>query len=378
VLRQALQVVAGLAVGLVIVMVVGLIMVVVALSDDVAGGGGPHRAEFIDQPVGSAEASKRIALTGDLLLRAKDRSVAVQSLDDLAARPVPLFEAWGVSSVAPDGRHLIAFTDIDRWQVIRLRDLRAVADIQGGEPFFVDGDQVLTVFVGRGCKRGDATVMDLGARTQRPLRLSGDRAGLTPMEVVDDEVLAMRLQPGDSGGCMADGMAAVGLETGVVRALATDGLPAAVGAGHAWLTSKETTVLDRAGLSVGSGPRVMAAPVGDRMVYAEDPLLPYEQSRRPRAPTPLRVGAATGPAPSDPVGDGILEPQLIVATWDGGAVLVAHRGEDLPGGGHQTVLSICPLPDLRCRLLVDVTYDSRRATVVPAAVLVTLASAGPS
>ena len=292
VLRQALQVVAGLAVGLVIVMVIGLIMVVVVLNDDAAGGGGgPHRAEFIDMSVASAEASKTIALTGDLLLRAKDRSVAVQSLDDLAARSVPLFEARAVSSVAPDGRHLIAFTDIDRWQVIRLRNLRAVADIQGGEPFFVDGDHVLVVFVGRGCKRGDSTVMDLGARTQRPLRLSGDRAGLEPVAVVDDEVLAMRLQPGDSGGCMADGVAAVGLETGTIRVLATEGHPAAVAAGHTWLTSIETTVLDRAGLSVGSGPPVIGAPVGDQVVYAESPRLTYEQSFLPQAPTPLRLGS---------------------------------------------------------------------------------------
>lgn len=370
VLRQALQVVAGLAVGLVIVMVIGLIMVVVVLNDDAAGGGGgPHRAEFIDMSVASAEASKTIALTGDLLLRAKDRSVAVQSLDDLAARSVPLFEARAVSSVAPDGRHLIAFTDIDRWQVIRLRDLRAVADIQGGEPFFVDGDHVLVVFVGRGCKRGDSTVMDLGARTQRPLRLSGDRAGLEPVAVVDDEVLAMRLQPGDSGGCMADGVAAVGLETGTIRVLATEGHPAAVAAGHTWLTSIETTVLDRAGLSVGSGPPVIGAPVGDQVVYAESPRLTYEQSFLPQAPTPLRLGAATGPSPSDPAGDGILEPRRIVATWDGSAVLVAHRGEDFPTGGHQTVLSICPLPELRCRLLADVTHDSAGAMVVPAAVL---------
>lgn len=366
VLRKAL----AAAVALIFLVDIG-VLVLANLLDDLGdfGGGGPQRADFVDQPVGTPESSS-IPRKGDLILRSLGVGVSAQPLDRPAAVPVPLFDARYLRSVAPDGRHVVASSVADRWQVIRLSDLRAVAEVQGGEPFFLDGDRLLIVFSGRNCTRGDATLLDLRARTQRRIRLSGDEAGLHPVAVDGGNIVAMRLHRGDSS-CETAGAALVDLDTGRVRTYVKKGVMVAWASGHSWLTdTMETRVLDVDGRQVGSGPRVLATRIGLNVVYVANPFEPTGMGIPPREPTALRLGKAIGPGASDLTGDMLVEPELIRPTLDERAVLVTHRGGDLPNGGHKTVLSICTVPQLSCRELLDVTYDSSRtAMVVPAAVL---------
>jgi hypothetical protein len=358
------------AIGLILLVDVG-VLVVANLLDGLSdfGGGGPHRADFVDQLVGTPESSS-VARTGDLILRSLAVGVSAQPLDRPAAVPVPLFDARYLGAVAPDGRHVVARSAAGHWLVIRLSDRRAVAEVQGGEPFFVDSDRVLTVFSGRNCTRGDASLLDLRARTQRRIRLSGDKADLRPVAVDGGQIVAMRLQPGESS-CETAGAARVDLDTGKVRTHARKGTLVASASGHSWLTdTMETKVLDADGRQVGSGPRIVATGIGANVVYVARPFEPNGMGIAPREPTPLRLGSGAGPSASDLMGDRLVEPQLIRPTFDERAVLVTHRGGDLPNGGHKAMLSICTVPQLKCRELLDVTSDfSRIAVVVPAAVL---------
>jgi hypothetical protein len=280
--------------------------------------------------------------------------------------PQSLFAAVFVRSVAPDGRYVVAWTG-SRWQVVRLSDLHAVAEIQGAEPFFIDDHRVLAVFQGKGCGRRDATIVDLRERTASKVKLSGDKAALSPVAVDGGVVVAQRLARGDSG-CTTAGFARLDLGTGSVRTVATAGSVIIVSSGHVWLGEGDAVkVFDGNGLTASSSPRVTAAGVDDAVVYAESPYHLRGGGIPPDPPTRLRIGAATGPRPEDHAGDEVLEPQAIGVVQGGTAVLVAHRGHDLPDGGHATVLSWCSLPQLRCRELVDVTQDSARVLgVVPA------------
>jgi len=203
----------------------------------------------------------------------------------------------------------------------------------------------------------------------RRIALSGDRARLLPVAVAGDEVVALRLGVGDSG-CGTAGAARVDLETGGVTTYAKEGNLLTWAAGYTWLSAAAgMKVVDRDGRSVWSGPQFLAASVGDRVVYAD----PYQVSGGGLAadgPVSLRLGDRAGPASSDPSGQALLRPEHIAPTSDRRAVLVTHRGKDLPMGGRATVLSICPLPQLECRQLGDVTGDfSPNAITVPASLL---------
>lgn len=78
-----------------------------------------------------------------------------------------------------------------------------MAELEGADPFFLDANRVLAVFEGDGCGRQNATILDLRTRTQRPLKLSGDGARLSPVAVEGTQVVVQREGRGDSGcgGC---------------------------------------------------------------------------------------------------------------------------------------------------------------------------------
>lgn len=337
-----------------------------SLDNDLYGGG-PTSATFVDLPLGTVE-PKNLGFTGDLLLTSKHTTgLEVRPLADSPEEPVTLFNAMFVKSIGPDGRHVIAWTG-SRWQVVRLSDLHAVAEVQGADPFFIDPDRVLAVFEGEGCGRRDATILDLRRRTEHKIELSGDGAGLSPVAVDGGEIVVERRARRDSG-CGSAGFARVDLATGAVKTVATSGTVTAVAAGHVWLNEDdETKVFDRNGSVVAtSSPRVTAESTEHGVVYAETPFRLRGGGIPADVPTRLRLGAPTGPRPGDPAGDELTEPEEISVTQDGAAVLVAHRGTDLPNGGHATLLSRCSLPELRCRELLDVTQDIPRVLAIVAA-----------
>lgn len=330
-----------------------LAALLVSLDNDTYGGG-PTSAALVDQAVGIAD-PKDLRLSGDLLLTSNTSTgVAVRRLGDPSSEPQSLFPAVFARSIAPGGRYVVAWTG-SRWQVVRLSDLHAVAEIQGAEPFFIDDHRVLAVFQGKRCSRRDGTILDLRERTASTVRLSGDKAGLSPVAVDGSVIVAQRLAPGDSA-CDTAGFARVDLGTGSVRTVATVGSVLAVDSGHIWLAEGDAVkVFDANGLTASSSQRVTAAPSDGGVVYAETPYHLRGGGIAPDPPTRLRIGAPTGPRPEDPAGDEVLEPEGIRVVQGSAAFLVAHRGRDLPGGGHATVLSWCTLPQLRCRELFDVT-----------------------
>ena len=228
------------------------------------------------------------------------------------------------------------------------------------------------VFGAKDCGRRDARILDLQARSVREVKLSGDKAGLRPVAVDGGVVVAERQGRGDSA-CTAAGFARVDLGTGSVRAVATAGSVLAVNGGHVWLGEGDAvSVFDTNGLTASSSPRVTAAAVDGQVVYAESPYRLRGGGIAPDPPTRLRIGAPSGPRPEDRAGDQVLEPQDIKTVQDGAAILVAHRGRDLPEGGYASVLSWCSLPQLRCRELVDVTQDSARVLgIVPSELFTT-------
>ena len=327
---------------------------------------GPTSAALVDQAVGIVD-PKDLRLSGDLLLTSnRSAGFGFRPLGDPSREPQSLFPAVFVGSIAPGGHYVVAWTG-SRWQIVRLSDLHAVAEIQGAEPFFIDDHRVLAVFQGKGCGRQDATILDLRERTASKIRLSGDKAALSPVAVDGSVVVAQRLARGDSA-CTTAGFARVDLGTGSVRTLTKVGSVIAVNRGHVWLGEGDAVkVFDANGLTASSSPRVTAAASDGGVVYAETPYHLRGDGIAPDAPTRLRFGAPTGPRPEDPAGDAVLEPRQISAVPGSAAVVVAHRGRDLPEGGHATVLSWCVLPQLRCRELFDVTFDGARVVGVVSA-----------
>ena len=361
-LRRLLLIVGGLVLVLVAAGA-GVVALLTTLDNDMYGGG-PTSAAFVDQALGTVD-PKGLDLTGDLLLTSKHTTgLQVRPLADLSKEPLTLFGAMFVESIGPDGRHVVAWTG-SRWQLVRLADLHAVAEVQGADPFFIDPDRVLALFEGKGCGRRDATILDLRRRTQHAIKLSGDGAGLIPVAMDGGEIVVQRQARGDSG-CVSAGFARVDLTTGAVTTIATSGSVSAVVAGHVWLNEgDETRVFDRNGLVVTTSmTRVTAEAVEHGVVYAETPFHLRGGGIPADAPTRLRLGTPTGPRPEDPAGDELTEPEEISVVQDGAAVLVAHRGSDLPNGGHATVLSRCSLPQLRCRELLDVTNEIPRLLAI--------------
>jgi hypothetical protein len=312
-------------------------------------------AALVDRPA-STVGPKNLNLSGDLLLTF-DRStgLAVRSPSAPATAPRTLLDAVSVTSVAPGGRYVVAWTGF-RWDVVRLSDLRVVAEVQGAEPFFLDDHRALALFQGNGCSRRDGMILDLRGGVTGKVKLSGDKAGLSPVAIDGDEIIAERQARGDSG-CVGAGVARLDLGTGSVRRVATTGRVVTVAGGRIWLGEGDAVkVVDASGLTTSFSPRVTAAALADGVVYAEAP---------PDRPTRLRVGAASGPRPEDRAGDQLLEPRRISVVQGGVAVVVTHRGRDLPAGGHVPAVSWCSLPELRCRVLDGVT---ELLAVVPAEV----------
>ncbi len=357
-MRKVAIVVGALAV-VVVVLGVGLVALSISVEDDMFGGG-PTSAVFVDRAVGTVD-PKTLHLSGDLLLSSRHgMGLAVRPLADLQKEPVVVLRAISVESISPDGRYVVAWTG-SRFQLVRLSDLRAVAEFQGGTPLFIDPDRVLVLFAGKGCSRHDARILDLRERTQRTVKLSGEKAGLHAVAMDGGAIVAQRHVRGDSG-CAGAGFARVDPASGTISTVATTGVVSAVADGHVWVNDvDETKVFDRSGqLLASSSPRRTAEPVGGGVVYAEYPFHLRGGGIPADPPTPLRLAGHAGPRPQDPAGDQLLEPEEIVAVQHGGEVLVAHRGKDLPNGGHATVLSRCSVPALRCAEILDVTEDLPR------------------
>lgn len=343
-----------LALAAVLLAAVGALSALLVSIDNDMFGAGPSEAALVDRPASTVD-PKNLSLSGDLLLTF-DRStgLAVRSLSEPSRAPKSLFDAVAVTSVAPGGRYVVVWTGF-RWHVVRLSDLHVVAEVQGAEPFFLDDHRALALFQGNGCSRRDGMILDLRDAVARKVKLSGDKAGLSPVAVDDGVIIAERQARGDSG-CVSAGVARVDLGTGSVRTIATTGSVITVAGGRIWLGDGDAVkVLDANGLTATSSPRVTAAALADGVVYAESPYHLRGGGIPPDPPTRLRVGAASGPRPEDRAGDQLLEPQAISVVQGRAAVVVTHRGRDLPEGGHATAVSWCSLPELRCRVLVDVT-----------------------
>lgn len=337
----------------------------VSIDNDMFGAG-PSSATLVDRPASTVD-PKNLGLSGDLLLTF-DRStgLAVRPLNEPSKAPKTLLDAVSVTSIAPGGRYVVAWTGT-QWEVVRLSDLHVVAEVRGAGPFFLDDHRVLALFQGNGCSRRDGMILDLREGVARKVKLSGDKAGLSPVAVDGDEIVAERQARGDSS-CVVAGVARVELGTGSVRTITTAGSVLTVSGGRVWLGEGDAVkVFDATGLTASSSPRVTATALADGVVYAESPYHLRGGGNPPDPPTRLRVGAASGPRPEDRGGDQLLEPQAISVVQGGAAVVVTHRGRELPEGGHATVFSWCSVPQLRCRALVDVTHDNARALgVVPA------------
>lgn len=350
-------------VGAAIVLVLGLVVVGIfavfsSIESDMFSAG-PTSAVFVDRAVGTRDPGT-LGLVGDVLLTSQHMAgLTARPLSDLSKGPLRLFPAVSVTGIAPGGAYVSAWTGT-LTQVVRLSDLHAVAEIEGADPFFIDADRILVVFHEDGCRRGDAAILDLRTRTQRQIELSGDKAGLAPLAIDGDEIVALRNEPGDSG-CASVGFARVDLPTGAIKTIATSGTVSAVTPTHVWVNDfDQMRVFTRRGTLVGTTKSVVtAAAVGDRVAYAELPS-GFRADSKPDPPTRLRLGAPTGPRTDDAAGDELLEPEQMTVIQDGAAVLVAHRGREFPNGGHATVLSRCSLPDLRCENLLDVTQDIPR------------------
>lgn len=367
-IRKLVLAAAALAV-LVLVTAATAVMLFAGSADDFLFEAGPTSARFVDIPMGVVD-PKSLDLRGDLLLTSRhETGLFVRPLATPSNEPVRLFRAVFVANVGPDGRHVIAWTG-RKWRVVRLADLRAVAEVEGADPLFLGSDRVLALFRGDGCTRRDATVLSLRDRTQQDIKLAGDEAGLSPVAVEGQEVIAQRLAKADSG-CGAAGFARVDLSTGAVTTITKSGGVIGVASGHVWLSDgNQTKVFDRQREVATSTPRVAAEPVGNGgVVYVDDHLFGRGSPGPAQPPTPLRLGRGEGPRPEDAAGDRLVEPEELTAVLGGTSVLVAHRGGDLPGGGHATVLSLCSAHELHCRELVDVTWDYPRVLgVVPAEV----------
>lgn len=355
-----------------IVLVLGLMVVgLSAVASSIESGmfsAGPTSAVFVDRPVGIRD-PKSLGLAGDVLLTSNRLSgLAARPLSNLSEEPLRLFAAVSVRGISPGGAYVLAWTGT-LTRVVRLSDLHVVAEIQEADPFFIDADRLLVVFHEDGCRRGDAVILDLRNRTKRPIELSGDKAGLNPLAIDGGEIVALRNAKGDSA-CAPAGFARVDLATGRITTTVTSGAVAAVTPTHVWVNDiDQMKVFTRRGTLVRTAKFVLtAAAVGDKVVYAELPS-GFGGGSKPDPPTPLRLGAPTGPSLQDAAGDQLRQPEQLTVVQDGAAVLVAHRGSGLPNGGHTTVLSRCSVPDLRCEDLLNVTQNSRRVLgIVPAEV----------
>lgn len=356
--------VAGAAIVTLLAVAVGAIAYMLSSSDDIAFGAGPTSAKFVDSEVGVVD-PKTLDLLGDVLLTSRHTlGLQARPLDDPSRTPVTLFGATFTKVV--QNRYAVAWTG-NAWQIVRLSDLHVVAEVQGADPLFLDTDTILVVFNGDDCGRRNATILDLRTRTQHSLRLSGDRARLVPVAVDGTRVIVQRQKRGDSS-CATAGFGTLDLDTGVVRTVAEAGNVTAVADGHVWVTQWDRTdVHDPSGRVVASKPvRMAAVSVNDGVVYAETPV-PRAASAGPSPATRLKLGSATGPSAEDAEGDELIEPEDMTSVLDGSALVVAHRGAALPDGGHATVMSLCTVPDLRCRELADVTGDYPRVVgIVPA------------
>lgn len=348
----------GAAVVLVLgLMAVGLSAVVTSIESGMFNAG-PTSAVFVDRPVGIRD-PKSLGLAGDVLLTSNHLSggLTARPLSNLSADPLRLLLAVTVGGISPGGAYVLASTGA-LTRVVRLSDLHAIAEIQGADPFFIDADRLFVVFHKDGCRRGDAAILDLRGRTKRQIELSGDKAGLDPLAIDGREIVALRNAKGDSA-CAPAGFARVDFPTGRITTTVTSGTVSAVTPTHVWVNDiDQMKVFTRRGKLVGTTKSIVtAAAVGDKVVYAELPS-GVGGGPKPDPPTPLRLGAPTGPRPADAAGDELLEPEQLTVVQDGASVLVAHRGGELPNGGHATVLSRCTVPGLRCEDLLDVTQDT--------------------
>ena len=359
IIAAALELLLGLA-------LVGISALFTSIENDVFNGG-PTRAIFVDRAVGAVNPRLQ-GLAGDLLLTSKYTTgkLAIRPLADLSSEPLTLLGVVSVNDVGPGGRYVVAWTGT-RSEVIRVADLHVVAEIQGADPFFIDSDRVLVVFRGDRCRRRDAMILDLRNRTQHKVKLFGDKAGLTPLVFGGGKVVAERTELGDSD-CTAAGFALVDLASGAITTIATAGSVSAVTESHVWINDYDKSkVFTLTGRLVGTiTSRLTAEAVEGGVVYAELPTRSRVDGLPPDPPTPLRLGRPMGPRPVDVAGDELRDPTEIMLVQDGKAVLVAHRGRDLPNGGHGTVLSKCSVPQLACQELLDVTQE-RVVGIVPAA-----------
>ena len=362
--RKAAGIVVGTLAALVVVVVGGLYLLVSTLESGLFEGR-PTKVTFVDTAVGIVD-PRELKLNGEVLLTGRSRAgLDLTPVTDLSRQPTPVLGGSSVSSIGPDARYALAYGP-GRWQAVRLSDLHVVAEIEGGKPLFLDLEQMVLLGEGDDCQRRDATVINLAQRTYRTVKLSGSKARLNPVAVDGGQIVAQRLNKGDSS-CASAGLARVDSASGNVTTVTTTDHVAAATGSHAWMVSGDRTmVFDGTAVATTYPSRVVAFPVGDRVLYAEE-LWPPVYGQLP-PPTGLRLAAASGPQPSDPARDELREPRDLIVAPGGNAVLISHAMAEPPDDHRGWAVSRCSLPDLRCTRLAHLTPDTRLLAVVPASV----------
>jgi len=338
--------------------------------DGAPSAAGHPDAKFVDEPMGLVDRATLGLFRRSSALEVRRGRVFVQVLDADDASAVKLFDGAFVRSVSPGGNHVVTESG-DHWNVVRLSDLHAVAEIRGVEPFFLDENRILTVFEDAQCTRGDALILNLDSRTAHPLPLNGPRERFVPVRLIDGDVVGRREEQGDKV-CRSAGVAVLDLEAAQVRTVTTEGSLTAVASGHLWVDDvARTSVLDSAGAVSEVAPLLMAEAAGNGIVYAPSPPSRSLSESFADQESTVRFASSGIPHVDDPAGIAITGLRSLRTTADESAVLIERWADQGPDGERATSLSVCSLPDLTCRQVGSIARSGGwNAQVVPAAAFV--------